>query len=480
MRPSTTETCQIKNTKDPFVLMEAAGPGQNPIDYAIAHGPLTVDKMAAAAVSASYHRASAARMERVSELRLADMHHRTTIDLPGTELAVLAAESTTRHTGLADEFHHQQRAYEAHAAWLKPKKDQLLARHAELLRGTFSRRILPAIAVLSTVSGVATTEAVMHLDGGTSHDASIFSGDSAPGFIPDTIARYMPPGLSDNHMTFTRVDYLPANKTDDTTSTQYEIVVTSDSKAAQAANEYAADFQLQGSEKEADTVAAKQFVEELETAAQNGGTITGIHIVGKASDEAAGENTGISVTNPQNGELALLRAETGEQAYTEALASSSIAPALPHNTIEGVEVTLDTAQGDQLQATAEKLGISVGQLINTYNKNPERLNLDAAAAKTMTELFDQNRGVEYRATVTLPKELLAVDRNTFASPSTKRVEYSHDVLGLGSSGEFMAGLLTVLSAQILLYGAIGTRVHRRIARHRAKLALKAVSQVPEA
>lgn len=450
-------------TLDPIAALQEG----RSLDDVIANGPLGVDKTIRGRVNDLECRLDIACIEERTTRAEARSAAGMAQVISGPSRLNYAAESQ-RLLSEADD--HQRNAIRLEREVLEaiPLRDNLVERYKELGRGLYMKRIIPAIFAISLSGGIVGSEVVMQLSD-AQHDASIFSGDHTPRFLPRI------PGISDTSSISTRVDYVPIEREAGPT-TQYQIVISTDDKGAAANNEYAQDFKLKGTEVAADKIAATQFAKELTSALTQGGTISEVEFIGKASDEAAGESTGIRIANPQNEDLASLRAHAGEDAYNEVLSGSDLKDKLPSHTILSHEVILTEAEQSQLVAVAEQHNVTTGKLINSYNQNPRSLDLTTAEQQTMFTLFDQNRGVQYRATVTLPKEVAEANSTNTTTTSTKVVESSHATMFSSDNGEFSAGLYSLVLGVTLFTGALIGRMPERIIRRRARHALK---HIPE-
>lgn len=248
-----------------------------------------------------------------------------------------------------------------------------------------------SLAALTTVVGLAfATDRLMPDNSQFHRDPSILPGDGNGAFLGHLI-----PGLPDENKYKITID----TKTFSTDVTAQAQTDTKNLGATQ--NPLAPDFELTGAEYEIDRAAAKKLLSDITQGTQGVEGSVNVGISATASDESnrSGDPLhGLGQSNPENAELALKRLQMGAQALQDEATAENIPVVISAQNAAEAQLTPD--QVAQVTVEAQRLGISVNQLVNDFNDNALT---DQEAITTLQTLLSANRSVKYDAKATVTK-----------------------------------------------------------------------------
>lgn len=463
------KSSQPRHEQHPVELMRGAPEGANAALWAVATGPLDPSNRASeSALRIEYDSTVSAIQSDIDQTQAIDPRDR------GARRAL--DDQRTRSQ-------NRQTEADPRVAHLRAMKEELGNEEVRLKRGA-GRRVLGAISVGALLAGGAASALFPHDNPGlVVKDDSILPGSSNSDIAPGWLDPIVPPGIDDQGLLTSHIEVVPVEPGDIATDSdqenpdgvRYTITVRTDSASTQAQNQHAPDFKLTGTEREADAAAAEAFVDELQDVLVTGGTIEDVSVTGLASDEAAGEETGTGILNPENLDLAKARAQVADEVLNEAISAEGLEAVLPATTQDAREIVLTPEQISEVDGIATELGITRKVLINDYLKGSVKLNNEQLSV--MEKLYDENRGPVYEATVHFEDQVTSPDGELTGEsqePSTKTVTTKKNSLFLGGNGEFFAALLAANPALIASYIAFSSKVNAtgRIARMRARRELK--------
>lgn len=185
-------------------------------------------------------------------------------------------------------------------------------------------------------------------------------------------------------------------------STQSEVT---EAFADRGSTQYERDFLTGNDTTEQARTTSDEVAARIKELQNQGYDVQQIMINGLASGEDhtySSSNANIGEPSPNNQQLSMQRAERGKTALNESALENGIALDQSIISIGGTEVEPSLEQSQQLQATADSMGISVYKLTERFNTQLREIN--PAHLPLLTEALANNRGVTYEIHATKPEQ----------------------------------------------------------------------------